>query len=92
MAGGPNEEKETPMRTLVIAILLAGSSTISAFAQPANVGEPFGQTVVAPAAPVNEDVSPNVPGGLDDVIMEVLADDDVGPIRGHGRTDAPGQN
>jgi hypothetical protein len=43
---------------------------------------------------VNEDVSPNVPGGLDEVIMEVLADDDLpsGVIRGHGRTDAPGQN
>jgi hypothetical protein len=82
------------MRTLVIVILVAGSSTISALAQPANVGEPFGKAVVAPAAPVNEDVSPNVPGGLDEVIMEVLADDDLpsGVIRGHGRTDAPGQN
>jgi hypothetical protein len=80
------------MRTLVIAILLAGSSPISAFAQPANDGEPFGTQAVVPVTPVNDNVHTFPPGTLDEGIMEALSDQSgEGDIRGHGRDAAPGQ-
>jgi hypothetical protein len=65
-------------------------------AEPANEGQPFGKGIVSEAARNKEikgAVQENVPGGLDDVVHENLADDgDEGAIRGHGKTDAPGQN
>ena len=44
--------------------------------------------------PGRDGLSDGVPGpsNLDDTIHSNLADDEAGPIRGHGKNDAPGQN
>jgi len=89
------------MRILTHMAILSGTLLFagSAFADPANVGEPFGRAVVAPNAPVNDGVHENAPGELDDVIQSNLADDEDNTeddvpdtYRGHGRNDAPGKN
>jgi len=87
------------MKVLVLTAILSSMFIIpgSALADSAaNVGEPFGREVVSPAArdkEIKAAVHENVPGGLDDVIHENLADDgEAGDIRGNGKNDAPGRN
>ena len=80
------------MRTIPYVLALVGSAIASATAAADNVGEPFGKTVVAPGAPVNTAVHAQGPGKVDDAVQASLADDSDGPIRGYGRTDAPGRN
>jgi hypothetical protein len=77
------------LATASIVLFFCGASV----AAPANVGEPFGRSVVAPKAPVADAVHENAPGTLDEVIQENLADEgETGDVIGHGRTDAPGHN
>ena len=86
------------MKLLVLIATLSGMLLIpgSTLAGQANEGEPFGKGVVSPAAQlgeVKEGVHENVPGGLDEVIHEDLADDgETGAVRGLGKNDAPGRN
>ena len=86
------------MKVLVLTATLSTMFIIpgSALADSANVGDPFGKEVVSPAArdkEIKDAVHENVPGGLDDVIQENLADDgEAGDIRGNGKNDAPGHN
>jgi hypothetical protein len=87
--------KEEDMK-LALFIVATGMLAVGspALAEPANVGQPFGNIVSEAARnkEIKEAVQENVPGGLDDVIHENLADDgDDGNIRGHGKTDAPGR-
>lgn len=94
--------KEISMTKTLTAIVTAlGFLSVSgaALAQGANTGEPFGKEVVSPAAradPASDDhiskaVGELTPGGVDDKVADILADDEEGDIRGHGRKDAPGR-
>lgn len=82
--------------TTALAIsALFGASGALANGPVASEGRPFGTAVVAPAAPINDNIQELRDEGrtVQEAIHGSLADDSGdGDIRGHGKTDAPGQN